>query len=130
MIFQEVENGNEQIADQEFIKDLAQRLLNMVDVEIKSWPESRLPKIIGINKSIGGDIERSGKSAKALVEKLRAKLESIVSSGSTVDLSSVNYNCLERVLNYLINKEEDCGENYEEDLSRLIELRQKYEEKN
>lgn len=110
---EEVESGVEE-SDSDFIQKLATKLL----VQAQGV---RLERSAGLSS-----IEAS--SGTKHIDQLCLKLERI--QGPDLDLSQVDYTCLEKVLSMLIKQKENKHEDpsgIQEELSKVQELRQKYE---
>lgn len=86
--------------DISYIQDLSVRLLKEVDFFLQDQPSTLL--------DVGG---------------LKAKLERY--SGGGFDLDSVDFNCLRRVLNFLVIRR--GREDLQADLKRVLEIQQKYQ---
>lgn len=107
--------------DKEFIKDLISQLLPKVE-EAYARKSGQITEIQNTSDPnimpFGGNIEHQQLSGQAVIEALKNKLS--LMNSSPIDLQSIDYSCLERVLNFL----ERRGENWSDELSRLRGIEQ------
>lgn len=106
------------LSDEEYLRELVGQILPKVQeaIDRKSLQvveDSSDPDIL----PIGGNIERQQSSGLNLIRDLCTKLESI--NSGPIDLASVDYNCLERVLEFLQRR----GENWTDEIQRIKEIR-------
>lgn len=117
----------EELSDEDFVEVLIEGLLPKVK-EALEFQRMKAQKSAGgsenIEMPIGGNIEQQQTSGVKLVEDLRDKL--VAMRCSKIDLATIDYSCLERVLNFLIRR----GENYQEALIRLGQLKKVNERAN
>lgn len=108
-------------SDEEYLKELVGQILPRVQeavdrkttqvVEDKNDDPNILP--------IGGNIERQQSSGLNLIKDLCTKLESM--NSGPIDLKSVDYGCLERVLGFMQRR----GEDWNDEIKRINEIRSK-----
>jgi len=116
----ECENSvNEIESDEELFKDLVSKLFDRVD---KIY-QKKLEQTAGIKfqedsgtMPLGGNTERQKLSGLMVVRDLRDKLE--LMNSSSIDLKSVDYLCISKVLKFL----ERCGEDWSRELSEVERL--------